>query len=196
MFIVSLRGMLVNKLETSKILKTCHMNLSLFSPVLANLFMGFHEKGWITSYNEPPVMFYKRYVDDIFCIFESETEAFHCHLNNQHPNIKFTCERESNRQLPFLDVLISFENNCFSTSVYRKNTCKGLFTNYMSFTPFSFKIGLVKTLLNRAFNICSSWFYFHEEVVNITHFLQKNMFPPHVIDREINCFIDSKFAIS
>ena len=59
----------------------------------------------------------------------------------------------------------------------------------MSFTPFSYKIGLVKTLLNRDFNICSSWCYFHEEVVNIKHFLQKNMFPPHVIDREITYFV-------
>ena len=48
---------------------------SQLSPVLANLFTGFHENGWITSYYEPPVMFYKSYVDDIFCIFESETEA-------------------------------------------------------------------------------------------------------------------------
>ena len=75
--------------------------------------------------------------------------------------------------LPFLDVIISFENNCFSTSVYRKNTFKHLFTNYMSLTSFSYKIGLVKTLINRAFNICSSWYHFHEEVVNIKHFLQK-----------------------
>ena len=71
--------------------------------VLANLFMGFHEKGWITSYNGPPVMFYKRYVDDIFCIFESETEAetLLCYLNNQHHNIKFTCQREINGHYHF-----------------------------------------------------------------------------------------------
>ena len=46
------------------------------------------------------------------------------------------CERERNGQLPFLDVLISFVNNGFSTSVYRKNTFKGLLNNYMNFTPF------------------------------------------------------------
>ena len=74
-------------------------------------------------------MFYKRYVDDIFCIFEIETEAetFLCHFNNQHPNIKFTCERERYGQLPFMDVLIAFESNCFSTSAYRNNTFLGLF---------------------------------------------------------------------
>ena len=60
-------------------------------------------------------MVYKRYVHDIFCIFESETEAetFLCHLNNQHPNIKFKSERERNGQLPFMDVLISFEKQLF-----------------------------------------------------------------------------------
>ena len=41
-----------------------------------------------------PVLFYKRYVDDIFCLFKCETDAerFLTFLNRQHPNIKFTIE--------------------------------------------------------------------------------------------------------
>ena len=46
-------------------------------------------------------------------------------------------------------------------------TAIGLFTNYLSFTPLSYKIGLVKTLIHRAFKICSNWCLCHNEVNNI-----------------------------
>ena len=36
---------------------------SPFAPVLANLFMGRHEKGWLENYNSV-IEFYRRYVDD------------------------------------------------------------------------------------------------------------------------------------
>ena len=39
-----------------------------------------------------------------------------------------------------------------------KKTAIGLFTNYLSFTPLSYKIGLVKTLIHRAFKIYSNWY--------------------------------------
>ena len=65
---------------------------SPLGPVLANLFMGVHEKTWLTSYGGPKVLHYRRYVDDIFCVFEKEEDVdpFLSHLNRQHPNIKFT----------------------------------------------------------------------------------------------------------
>ena len=44
---------------------------SPLGPVLANLFMGVMEDMWLNEYSGPPVLFYKRYVDDIFCVFES-----------------------------------------------------------------------------------------------------------------------------
>ena len=52
----------------------------------------------------------------------------------------------------------------FRTYVFRKETAIGLFTNYLGFTTFSYKVGLVRTLLHRTFMISSSWFLLHEEV--------------------------------
>ena len=69
---------------------------SPLAPVLANLFMGFHEDQWLKNYQKPnSVLFYRRYVDDIFCIFNNEADAtnFFNYLNCQHPNIKFTLEK-------------------------------------------------------------------------------------------------------
>ena len=42
---------------------------------LANLFMGYHENKWLNSEESSTVFFYKRYVDDIFCLFKCETDA-------------------------------------------------------------------------------------------------------------------------
>ena len=65
---------------------------------------------------------------------------------------------EDKGQLPFLDVLLSKQNandhqGSFITSVYRKKTYTGLLPNYFSFTPFKYKLGLIKTLIDRAYKI-------------------------------------------
>ena len=48
---------------------------SPLAPVLANLFMGFHEQNWIEKATNVKPMFYKRYLDDIFAVFKSESDA-------------------------------------------------------------------------------------------------------------------------
>ena len=79
---------------------------SPLAPVLANLFMGHHEKDWLQKYKGPEVRFYRRYVDDTFCLFNNDNDAsqFFDFINSQHTNIKFTMEKEENHKLPFLDV--------------------------------------------------------------------------------------------
>ena len=84
--------------------------------------------------------------------------------------------------------------NQFSTSVYRKNTSIGLYTNFTSFTPFSYKIGLIKTLTHRAYEICSSWTLFDQECTKIKTLLSKNCYPPYLIDTEIKKYLDKKFT--
>ena len=57
-------------------------------PVLANLFMGFHEKQWLSDFTYNIVLLYRRYVDDIICLFYCENDAikFFDFLNTRHPN--------------------------------------------------------------------------------------------------------------
>ena len=98
---------------------------------------------------------YKRYVDGIFVTFNSRWQLlkFIDYMIHQHSNIKFTFEVEKNSKFSFLDVKICRENNKFTTSVFRKPTFSGVFTNFDSFIPISYKHGLVKTLIFRCFKI-------------------------------------------
>ena len=91
-------------------------------PVLANLFMGFYNKQWLKEFNFCKVLLYRRYVDDIICLFNCEVDAmkFFDYLNSRHPNIEFTFEKQNGGKLAFLDILISNEGDNFCTSVFRK----------------------------------------------------------------------------
>ena len=112
--------------------------------------MGYHEKDWIEKAQVAKPIFYKIYVDDIFAVFESklDAETFHTYLNTKRKNIKFTYEKEIENKLPFLDILISNNEN-LQTSVFHKKTYTGLLVNYFSFVLDSYKYGLIKTLLDR-----------------------------------------------
>ena len=97
--------------------------------------------------------------------------------------------------MSFLEILITNEKNRFSTSVYRKKTSIGLFTQFHSFTPMSYKIGLIRCLIHRAFKISSSYIIFHNELEKIKILLQKNMYPKSVIDNQIKTFLDKQFTV-
>ena len=48
---------------------------SPLGPALANLFIGYNEQKWLESDHGRLVKFYRRYVGDIFCVFENEHQA-------------------------------------------------------------------------------------------------------------------------
>ena len=102
---------------------------SPLAPVFANIFMGFHESNWLNENNPSKPKFYLRYVDDILAAFENEQDSlnFLDFLNNRHPNIKFTIEKQNNHSIAFIDVFISSINNQNLTlQTYHKSTYTGL----------------------------------------------------------------------
>ena len=66
------------------------------APVIASLFMAHHGSIWLEEYNQSSVLFYRRYVDDTFCVFETEHDAlvFFYFINSRHANIRFTMEKK------------------------------------------------------------------------------------------------------
>ena len=125
---------------------------------------------------------------------EQVADEFFKFLNSQHPNIKFTFEKQKDDKLAFLDVLISKTDQNFCTSVYLKMTSIALYTNFVSFTPHSYKIGLIKTLIHCIYEISSSWISFNEEICNIKHLLMKNMYTSYLIDKQVKHFLNNTFS--
>ena len=136
--------------------------------------MGFHESKWLNEYNLNKPKFYLRYVDDILAAFDNEQDSLNF-LNNRHPNIKFTIEKQINHSITFLDVFISGINNQNLTlQTYQKSTYTGQLLNFKSFTSFSYNISLIKCLIDRSFKIGNNWNSFHNDIKNIKCNLIKN----------------------
>ena len=55
-------------------------------------------------------------------------------------------------------------------------------------------MGLIKTLLHRAFEISSFWNFFYQEKQKIKNLLMKNLYPCYLIDKEIKTFLENKFT--
>ena len=70
-----------------------------------------------------------------------------------------------------------------------------MFTQLNSFTPISYKIGLVRCLIYRAFKISSSYIIFHNELEKVKILLQKNINPKSVIDNQIKTSLDKEFTV-
>ena len=113
----------------------------LNEPYLMNL--DFHEEKWMSDcLSEFAPVFYRRYVDDCFLIFNEKEHAplFLDYLNSKHQNINFTMETESNNQISFLDVLVRKDVFNFNTSVFGKPTFSGLVVSYFSYCCMKLKL--------------------------------------------------------
>ena len=71
-------------------------------PTMANVFLSFYEIKWLEQCpKEFKPVFYRRYVDDIFVLFESaeHPSKFRNYFNTCHPNMSFSFEQEKNGKL-------------------------------------------------------------------------------------------------
>ena len=157
---------------------------SPLSPVIANLFMEHFEQTALQTATFKPKM-WLRYVDDTFVVWPHGVEKvndFLQHLNNQHPNIRFTMEVENEHQaIPFLDTLITRTAQGFlSHQVYRKPTHTDRYLNYRSFHHPSVLRSINSTLVRRA-HMVSDQTHLPGELQHLRHVLECNGYPPRHI---------------
>ena len=163
---------------------------------LVNFFLVYYEHKWLEECSlQFWPKYYRRYVDDIFLIFESRdhVKKFFKYMNSRHPNIQFTCEEESNNKISFLDISVTRINKKLTTSLYRKKTFSGVYLNFNSFLPMDYKKDLIHTLLFRAYNICADYVTLHTEIEFLISIWQRNSFPLFFIDKCIKRFLDKLF---
>ena len=80
------------------------------------------------------------------------------------------------------------------TSAYPRPTFSGVFTNFGSFIPKSYKYNLVFTLLNRPFKLCSTFERFHQEIDKLKTIFENNGYPKSFADFCIKKYLDRAFA--
>ena len=70
--------------------------------------------------------------------------------NNQHPNLRFTCEKAQGPSLPFLDVEVTISDEEFDICL------SSVLLYFNSIVPLSRKRGLITCLLHRAYSYSSN----------------------------------------
>ena len=106
--------------------------------------------------------------------------------------IHCACTMQPNKVLAFLDVCI--DNNdpsCLKITTYRKKTFTGLLTNFLCFTSFSYQVGLIRTLVDRAYKMNNSLLSFDNDVKKLTHILKTNQFPECLINKVDITYLDN-----
>ena len=129
-----------------------------------------------------PLISYPKSLRDMLMIFfviflcQSHLKDFVNYMNTKHPG------------------KITRSNNQLITSVFRNATFSGVFTNFKSFMPATYKFDLVHILLHRSFSICSSYEKFHEEIVLLKEVFKKNEYPQFFTDKCITKFLNKLFV--
>ena len=165
--------------------------------ILANVFMRHFDIIWLENCSTQfKHVVYRRYVDKTFLLFRSKEHVKNLkkQLNKQHKSIYFISKMEQKGSLSFLGVKINRENNKFVTSVYRKPTFSGVFTNFESFISKCYKRSLIDALLYRRFSLCSNLEKFHQEISSLKSIFRSNGYPNNFIESWIKHFLDTLFV--
>ena len=144
------------------------------APLLAN--------GWLHKYDariKGEAKTYARYMDDILRdIKTKEIESKLKNINEMHESLKFTCEREQNNSIPFLDMKIIRNGRNLSTTWYTKPTDTGLTMNFHAMAPMKYKKSVVSSLTHRIHRACSTEKHFQESLIKGRQILENNEYPP------------------
>ena len=114
-------------------------------------------------------------VDDTFtAVHKDEIDDFHEHLNGQNADIQFTKEIEENGKIPFLDCLVTRNNNELRTTIYIKPTHTNRLLDQSSYNPTSHKATTIRTLPRRAQLVCDSPDSLTDEIKYLDNVFNKN----------------------
>ena len=104
-------------------------------------------------------------------------------------------EKQVNHSIAFLGVFISgIDNQNLTLQTYHKSTYMGLLLNFKSFALFSYKVSVIKCLIDRSIKICNNWNSFHNDMVNIKSNLIKNAYPLFLICNVIKKYLNHKLS--
>lgn len=168
---------------------------SPLGPILANIFLAYWENKWLANCSDTyKPLFYRRYVDDLFLLFNTKEEAeqFTDYINKQHRNLNFVPDNEKDNCINFLDISVLRKDGVLVTNIYRKSTFSGVYTNYNSFMPNNYKKSLIITLVFRLYTIIFEPATFDIELKYLRGIIFKNGYPLPFIDSCVKKFFQKR----
>ena len=106
---------------------------------------------------------------------KDHVKKFLKYMNTRHRNIKFTFEEEQDNKISFLYISITRVGNELQTSLFCKKTFSSVYLNFNSHLPHTYKKGCIDTFLHRAYNVCSNYSSFREEISYLKTIWQSNL---------------------
>ncbi|PFX24531.1 Pro-Pol polyprotein [Stylophora pistillata] len=113
---------------------------------------------------------------------------------NSSTSVKFTMEVEKNSKLPFLGTELLNHAPRIETKVYVKPTNTGLLLHYQSHVDNRYKRSLLKTMLDRAHRLSSSWAHFSDECDRLKKVFARLKYPERLVNSTINTFLQSRIV--
>jgi hypothetical protein len=117
---------------------------SPISGTMAELFLKYLECKHIKQLlNYKNIIFYTRYVDDIFMIYETSCttpDSIQEYVNHIHTNLQITPTHQDKARIKFLDLLITRKTTDLRIDIYRKPTTTDVIINYISNHPMEHKL--------------------------------------------------------
>ncbi|XP_044764498.1 uncharacterized protein LOC123321057 [Coccinella septempunctata] len=129
----------------------------------------------------------KLYVDDTWmAIPKNGIDELLAVFNGYHSKLKFTIEVETDRQIPFLDVMVYHQDDgTLKTCWYKKPSSSNRISNFSSNQQFSQKIATVNNLIIRANQLSHSDFHDDNKRI-IKNMLVVNNYPRGLINGIFN----------
>ena len=157
-----------------------------YAPPYANLFMGRIENRIHQVWGNN-IIFWKRFIDDIFFIFKGDINQLiqlQNFMNDIHDTIKFTFE-QSRTDIDFLDTHLSLSHNTITTSLFKKPTDRSLLLHYNSNHPENTKKSIIYSQAIRYNTIIQDDNTLQTELYNLTKTLLARRYPLKLINNNI-----------
>ncbi|XP_065645775.1 uncharacterized protein LOC136076229 [Hydra vulgaris] len=174
------------------------IGLSLMVVMAESFLQHYEEKALLQAqYLTPPICVksFKRYVDDIHSRFinEAESERFLDLLNNQHTNIKYTIEKESDSHTTnFLDLSITNnKSGAYLFNIYRKDAITNVQIKPHSCHDPKIIYGVYKGFIQRAFALCSKE-HINHELKFLTEMLTENGYNKKILQNIVKKIKNNK----
>ena len=113
-------------------------------------------------------------------------------FNSLHNNINFTLECEKDKQISFVDVLLTRRSGgSFKRAIHRKATWYNQYLHFSSFIPMRMKRNLIHCLTGRAMKICTDD-AINDELKFLRNLFIANGYPEHFVDKNMKLSRKSK----